>query len=226
MLPNIFGKGLTPIRVSSSPRARRFYLQQGATKKVVFLTGEDEFVNYYEHAIILPNGDREYVLCLKESRGACYLCDLGVKRYWVSVGTILDVDGFTTRDGRAFKYYKMLYAIKYRAAMTLTVYIDSLRREIPNFTLKNSVILITRTPVANSSASGDLFQYSKTLSNNELNEIAEKYGVDLSPYNARDYIKIFEDNAGLKSWYDEIKSLSDESESFEELDNNGDEVKF
>jgi hypothetical protein len=228
MLPNIFRTGIEPPvgNVQTFERKYRFFLRPGESKRVLFLQDEKDFVNYHEHEIVLPTG-RVRVWCSRsnDSRNRCYLCDLGLKKYWVAVGTILDLDGFITREGRRVKPVKRIYAIKYRSSSVLSMYIRDLMSEIPNFTLKYAEFKVSRTPTSNSPSSGDLFTFVKIWKKEDVEKLASENGISLSPYQPSDFVTIYTDYKMLENWYNtEIKPLledetppDDDVEEFEDL---------
>ena len=166
----------------------RFRLKRGESAKIVFLSGApDEPFEYWEHNI--PYGGRwdNYFVCLSKNGivdeyGKPLSCgfDELYNPYYVGLFSIIDLRGFTKKDGT-----KINYSLKILPAKISLL--DKLRRQASpekRGNLKGCVFEITRGRDDRSLATGDDLEFIEKLTEEQLKERFP----DCKPINFRELI--------------------------------------
>lgn len=218
-LKEILGKGLSysPSVREEKPRVYRFWLERDSSKEVIFLDDENEVPNAYEHRVLTVGGGVDFVLCMKNFGDvSCPLCESGNKRYFVYYLTVIDVDGYVTRDGRTIRYVKRVMPLKKKAAEALRKQLELWKKRYPNLTLKNLRVVVSRLGLRDAPATGDRFELVKPMTQEEMNELVEKgYVSDLDPVDIEDVVKVFKSVSEFKDYVDRtvIEGSDDEDET-------------
>jgi len=93
-------------RTAGATKVRDFYLKMGETKEVIFCDDEPEVVNGHR---ILVDGRPEWVTC-SQGLYPCLFCEKRFNRTWIGPMTVVDVSGWTDRNGAVHRDKKLLLA--------------------------------------------------------------------------------------------------------------------
>jgi len=106
-----FGRGYDEAdkAASSSAVFKRFFLKPGEERQIVFLD-EEPFV-FWEHNVMIDGDWRNFVTCLAGME-QCPCCERGISRYFIGAYSIIDMTGWTDRDGKQHKNEKRLLLAK------------------------------------------------------------------------------------------------------------------
>jgi len=101
---------------------RRFWLQQGADREIIFLTSETDYLVLYEHQVNVGGSWNNYATCLRGTSDdvTCPLCDYAMdhsgkfRAYVAGFFTVVDATEFTDRAGKVHKNVRRLFVAKNR----------------------------------------------------------------------------------------------------------------
>lgn len=203
----------------------RFWIPVGQAKKIIFLDDANEVPSGYEHEVLSDN--RYYALCLKNFTNKCPLCDRNIKRYYVSYFTVIDIDGYTAKDGTVRNYIKKAYVMKSKARDIFRNVIR-VKSEVAgvNFSTKFAMFVVSRA-AANSPSTGDVFDYVRHFTLDEMNKMVEEGKIDsIDPIPVEKMVNFINNPDDLLSWYESIAiEIDAETEEESEEDVQQNEVK-
>lgn len=82
---------------SSGDGPDRLWMKAGEERKLLFL--DEEPFCFYEHQLKIDGDWRNWFTCLQGIHPSCPLCTAGDKRYFVGALSVVDMTGWTDRDG-------------------------------------------------------------------------------------------------------------------------------
>lgn len=167
-------------REQSGPR--RFWLDRGASAKVVFLDDPDFYC--FEHNVPLQGKFFNYYTCIKEVDN-CPWCDAGDRGYYLVAATVINTTPQEAKDGRTFKNQKMLLVCKSDLQQKL-----KRQREKRGGTLKLAALELTRGTAEKSPSSGDNVEFLGKVSIDKLKTLIPDGETDdwIRPF---DYEEVF-----------------------------------
>ena len=123
---------------SSNTGKSRLWMPKGQSKRVVIL--DDEPFCFWEHNPKI-NGKYKgnWFICRHGMPGGCPLCNGSSKRYYIGFVTVIDVDGFTGKNGESVKNFRLLLPMKLDS---LTLFAAKKERKT---SLVNAMFELTRT---------------------------------------------------------------------------------
>jgi len=154
----------------------RFWLKQGSTRKIIFLT-EDPVI-LFEHQVYIPGGGYHYATCLRPLDIPCALCDYAddnsgqAKRSRVAVFSIIDTTTYVDKAEKEHSNIKKLLMAK-KGTFELLKRRQLKIREAGHPGLQYALVEAYRTNKDKSPAVGDEFEYIKHVDPTTLEDTEE-----------------------------------------------------
>lgn len=96
---------------------RRIWLPENSKIEVLYL--DDEGFGFQEHAVQMPGRKSpEFITCVGLANG-CLCCAAGLRNYFVTMYTVVDLTGWIDKDGKKHVNEKKIHALKAESALTL-----------------------------------------------------------------------------------------------------------
>ena len=157
-----------------------FFVPRGESKEVIFLD-KDPFC-FYEHSIKIGESYGNNFVCLQGISPRCPFCEKDPRsRHYVGYWTVLDLTGFTGKDGKKYRNMRLLFQAKPQVLKKLKLKIENrLGGDI-----SRAKFLISRSDDPKAPRVGDDFEFIEKVPEEKL---VDKDG---KPLKAFDYKTIF-----------------------------------
>lgn len=163
----------------------RFLIGKGEDRDVVFLDGDSDKSPFcvVEHRKMV-HGAWTYPVCQnsaqylngsKDGLVECYACKAGSNKHFVGMLTVIDLTGFTSKDGKKHAGLRRLFCANEKCLMWLA----SLRSQLGG-SLAGAIVRVTADESAEWGGCGTSWKFWKQVTPDKYVELAKKVGGDMS----------------------------------------------